>query len=97
MTAVIVELSADMFSADVVASTAQRYTGEFFVEIRSDVSKTIVTLSPIDINSQVERLRERFLNDVLDERLRARVRSETGPLQAILVQAALQGARNRSP
>ena len=95
MAVVEVVMSAEMFSANVVATTAQRYTGEFYVEVSDVAAGRLVCLSPIRAETSIDRVQSRFLNDALDERLRERVRSETGDLQAILVQAALQGALGR--
>jgi His-Xaa-Ser system protein HxsD len=83
-----------MFSADVVASTAQRYTGDFHVEVSEVAAGRMVRLSSVRTDMACDQMRARFLNDALDERLRERVRSETGDLQLLLIRAALQGMRD---
>jgi len=89
-----VELELDgLFSAETVASTAQRYTSEFYVEIAAIPSGHQVRLTPIDDRALLDHLTQRFRNDALDERLRERVRAETAELHAVLVQAALKGAQ----
>ena len=88
-----VELTLDqaLFSADAVMRTAQRFTGECFVDVSVAPNGDIVRLTPRD-EAAGELLEERFKNEALDERLRERVRSETQELHLALVSAALKGA-----
>ena len=92
MAAVDVYLEGAIFSLEVVARTAHRYTNEYFVEIKSSSPGPLVRLTPRAAETDTAQLTERFRNDALDERLRERVRIETSELQTVLVRAALQQA-----
>jgi len=92
MNAIEIVLDGGLFSVDVIACTAHRYTGDYFVETVSTTSDVIVRLTPKTDSISSHLLAERFRNDALDERLRARVRTETGELHTTLVRAALQQA-----
>lgn len=85
-------MDAGLFSADVVARTAHRYTDCFFVELtRSDYAHTIA-LTPKNDDVDLSGIDGRFRNDALDERLRERITAETMDLHVSLVQAALRQA-----
>lgn len=92
MNAIEIVLDGGLFSVDVIACTAHRYSGDYFVETVSTTSDVLVRLTPKTDNVSSHLLAERFRNDALDERLRERVRTETGELHAALVRAALQQA-----
>lgn len=97
MDAIWIDVDVGMFSPNVIARAAHRYTGEFFVEMALSSSPARVALTPKHADTDVERLALRFGNDLLDERLRAQIREETADLQTILVQAALREANPRDP
>lgn len=90
-----VHLDGELFSADVVARTAHRYTNDYFVEVRPDAQGYSVLLTPQSPGAEDTILPQRFRNDALDERLRERVRNETHDLQNTLIQAALREAKPR--
>jgi His-Xaa-Ser system protein HxsD len=92
MNAIEIVLDGGLFSVDVVACTAHRYTSDYFVETVSTTSDVFVRLTPKADNVSSHLLAERFRNDALDERLRERIRAETGELHTTLVRAALQQA-----
>lgn len=92
MHAIEIVLDGGLFSADVVARTAHRYTGDYFVETLSAPSGLLVRLTPKKDSDNSYRLAERFRNDALDERLRERIRTETADLHTALVRAALHQA-----
>ena len=92
MATVDVYLDGAIFSLEVVARTAHRYTSEYFVEVGSSSPGPLVRLTPKAPDTDTTQLTERFRNDALDERLRERVRIETSELQTVLVRAALQQA-----
>lgn len=92
MNAIEIVLDGGLFSADVIACTAHRYTGDYFVETVSTTSDVLVRLTPKTDKVSFHMLAERFRNDALDERLRERIRAETGELHTTLVRAALQQA-----
>lgn len=91
MNAIEIVLDGDLFSVDVVARTAHRYTGDYFVEIVS-TTPVMVRLKPKTDNINFHLLAERFRNDALDELLRERIRLETSELHTALVRAALTQA-----
>ena len=91
-----VHLDGELFSADVVARTAHRYTNDYFVEVRPEAQGYSVLLTPQSPGAEDTILPHRFRNDALDERLRERVRDETRDLQDTLIQAALREAKPRS-
>lgn len=86
----------DVFSIDVVARTAHRYTGDYFVEINSEAAGIQVRLIPIRGDVQIDDIERRFRNDLLDDLLRERVRSQTAELHVVLTQAALRQAQPRT-
>ncbi len=92
MNAIEIVLDGSLFSVDVIACTAHRYTGDYFVETVSTTSDVLVRLTPKTGNVSSHLLAERFRNDALDERLRERVRTETSELHTALVRVALQQA-----
>lgn len=89
MNAIEIVLDGGLFSVDVIARTAHRYTGDYFVETVSTPSGALVRLMPKTASTSSHLLAERFRNDALDERLRELVRAETGELHTALVRAAL--------
>ena len=91
-----VYLDRELFSADVVARTAHRYTGDYFVEVVSQELQHLVRLTPQSPSTVDALISHRFRNDALDERLRERVRAETNDLQTTLIRAALREAKPRS-
>jgi His-Xaa-Ser system protein HxsD len=97
MATVDVYVDGAIFSDEVVARTAHRYTNEYFVEVESSPSWPLVRLTPKGAETDTTQLTERFRNDALDERLRERGRSETSELQTVLVRAALQQATPKAP
>ena len=86
----------NMFPADVVARTAHRYTGDFFVEINAEPYGIQVRLTPQREDVQVDGTEQRFRNDLLDDLLREKVRVQTAELHAVLAQAALRQAQPRT-
>lgn len=92
MNTIEIVLNGGLFSVDVIARTAHRYTGDYFVETVSTTSDVLVRLTPKTDSLSFHLLAERFRNDALDERLRERVRTETSELHTALVRAALHQA-----
>jgi hypothetical protein len=92
MNAIEIVLDGGLLSVDVIARTAHRYTGDYFVETVSTPSGALVRLTPKMGSISSHLLAERFRNDALDERLRELVRAETGELHTVLVRAALHQA-----
>ena len=97
MATVDVYLDGAIFSNEVVARAAHRYTNEYFVEIESHPSRPLVRLTPKGAKTDTTELTERFRNDALDESLRERVRIETSELQTVLIRAALQQVKPKAP
>ncbi len=90
MDAIEVRLERALFSDDVVARTAHRYTSDFFARIRVEDSLWVVNLAPKSDAACTDRLSERFETDALDECLRERIRAQTQDIHTALVEAALR-------
>lgn len=90
-TQVEIVLEDTLFSVDVVARTAQRFTDDFFVDVLRDPAGYLVRLTLRDA-ADLELLAERFKNEALDERLREQVRAETRDIHNALINAALKSA-----
>jgi His-Xaa-Ser system protein HxsD len=87
-----VRLDAGLFSADMVTKAAHRCTDAYFVEIKSEPAEFVVQLTPRHAELDTGEVADRLRNDVLDEKLRALVRSETQDIHAVLIEAALRQA-----
>lgn len=83
-------MDAGLFSVDVLARTAHRYTDHFFVDLICSDSGHTVTLTSKREDVGTINIEGRFRNDALDERLRERIRAETSDLHVSLAQAALR-------
>lgn len=92
MSTIEVRLDAGAFSADIVTKAAYRYTDAYFVEIKGGPADFIVQLTPKHAALDTGQIAEQLRNDVLDEKLRALVRSETQDIHAVLIEAALRQA-----
>ncbi|MBD7921038.1 hypothetical protein [Xanthomonas bonasiae] len=88
-------LERRVFSDEVVARAAHRYTHFFGIELLSSDIEIGVVLTPHDGVQIPADLKSRFLNDALDERLRESVRVETADIHRELIQAALREASPR--
>lgn len=82
-----------LYSDDVTARAAHRYSGELGVEVRTQGANLTVIFWSLDASELPENLWARFSRDLLDERLRATVRAETSGLQQELLRAALNQAQ----
>jgi His-Xaa-Ser system protein HxsD len=92
-----IRLDRGLFSDDVVARTAHRYTGQCQVALHTDGADIVVVLKPLEALALPADLPGRFQNDALDERLRELVRSETHEIHSQLITAALREAVPRLP
>lgn len=92
MDSIELELDAQFFSADVIARTAYRYSGDFYVLVRSGTVNHHVTLKPRTPDVDTNDVAARFQTDACDDRLRAQVASQTGDMQHLLMRAALERA-----
>lgn len=92
MDTVRVDVDTALFDDDMIAKAMHRYTGEFYAELTRSGAGVEVRLTPMRADIDTADLARRFANDLLDERLRARIRAETVTLHATLVQAALREA-----
>ena len=90
-------MDAGLFSADMLARTAHRYTDHFFVDLMCSDNGHTVSLTPKREDVGTSDIEGRFRNDALDERLRERIRSETSDIHVSLAQAALRLATPRGP
>lgn len=86
-------IDSHLYSADVIARTVHRYTGDFGVELRRHDSGIEAVFWSLDGSELPDDLWTRLSRDLLDERLRAVVRAETAGLQQELLRAALIHAR----
>lgn|GEM_PF-938365 len=94
--AIEVVFHCQLFSQDVVARTAHRYTADFFVDVTVRGDSIVVCLTPKTSSMDCQDIEGRFRNDALDDRLRAEVVKQTRDIHAALVQAALSGAHPTS-
>jgi His-Xaa-Ser system protein HxsD len=86
-------LDESVFSLDVVTRASHRYSRDFWVELSRGTGGLHLRLQPRQDSVDVACLEQRVRNDLLDERLRAAVRSSTDALRDVLVEAALGHAR----
>ncbi|MEM1489204.1 hypothetical protein SH041_14040 [Stenotrophomonas geniculata] len=86
-----------LYSDDVAARAAHRYTGQLGIEVRCQGANLIVGIWSPDGCTVPEDIWARFSRDLLDERLRAAVRAETSGLQQELLRAALNQAQPAVP
>lgn len=82
-----------LYSDDVAARAAHRYTAKFGVELRSLGANIAIVFWSMDGAKLPENLWTQFSQDLLDERLRAVVRAETSELKQELIRAALNLAQ----
>jgi His-Xaa-Ser system protein HxsD len=87
-----IRLDASVFAVDVVQRALYAYTLDYYVDVGVSGGAIVVDLRPKTETLVPERLADEFRNAVLDEALRARVRSESGTVHVELIRAALQGA-----
>ncbi|MBF6024814.1 hypothetical protein [Lysobacter niastensis] len=90
-----IEMDRGLFTPDVIARTAHRYTADYFVEVSAAGGSIVVRLTPKGPSVDTEHLAQRFCNDALDDRLRAAVAEQTTELHTALVRAALGEAQPR--
>lgn len=84
-----IQVDGAVFSADIVARTAHRYTGECFVEVHAAPRTINVNLRAFPGRPLPPDIEGRFRNDLLDDRLRASVEAQTSELHGVLARAAL--------
>jgi len=65
MDSIELELDAQFFDADVIARTAYRYSGDFYVSVRSAVPSHVVTLKPRTPDVDTADLAARFQTGLL--------------------------------
>lgn len=88
------ELTIDraLFSPEVLARTAHRYSADFYVKLDTTAEHVRVRLQAKRAGVDTCNLAERFHTDALDDRLRAIVAAQTHDLQVVLTRAALTQA-----
>lgn len=64
---------AVLFDDDTIARAVHRYTGDFFVEFSRSGPGIEILLTPMRADVDTTSLPQRFANDLLDERLRAKI------------------------
>lgn len=87
----------NLFNNEVLTRAAHRYSGSFYVSLRSEGPDTIITLIPFAGTEVPHDLVGRLQNDVLDEQLRSLIRAETHQLHEQLITAAFREATVRQP
>jgi len=97
MATIRLSIDAGLFSAEVIARTAHRYTDRFFVELTNSDGAYAIALTSKQDDVDLTGIEGRFRNDALDEHLRERIRAETTDLHVSLVQAALRQAAPTRP
>lgn len=66
-----VVIDAALFDDDTIARAMHRYTAHFFVEFSRTGAEIEAQLTPMRADVETANLKQRFANDLLDERLRA--------------------------
>lgn len=79
-----------LYSDDVVAREANRYTGKHKVELHIEGDTIVASFESPSLPEDID---ASFARDLLDEHLRAQVRAETAGLQEELLKAALAQAQ----
>lgn len=97
MDTIRVGIDTAWFDDDMIARAMHRYTGEFFANVVRSDTGVEVTLTPMRADVDTAHLARRFANDLLDERLRAKICAETSVLHATLVRTALRDASPSGP
>lgn len=91
-----VAFDATVYSVEDVLRATHRFTDRCVTHISTSPDKIHVRLAPVAGIPLEPTTAGLLTNAVVDERLRASIRRETGELHATLVKAALTGARPRS-
>jgi His-Xaa-Ser system protein HxsD len=97
MDAIEVVVDRELFTEDMVMRAAHRYTDTHTAVLTAEPSCWRIAFTPLSTDQADQHVARCFHNDVLDERLRERVRAQTEGLHAALVQAALLGATSTKP
>ena len=92
MESIELELDAQFFSADVIARTVYRYSGDYYVQVERVTTAHRITLMPRTPDINTNQLAERFQTDACDDRLREQIALQTGDLQRLLMRAAIERA-----
>ena len=86
-----ITLSVDLsiYCQDAVKSTAYLFTDRCYITVEmGQDGKALVRLSGKTPSTDVEVLAKEFMNALIDEELRARLRRETGEIQRLIVSEA---------
>jgi len=92
MNQIMIELDRELFSQAVVARTAHRYSGKYFVAIATGERAWTISVQSKDGSAVDDQLPASFKNDALDDLIRAQVSEQTRGVAEILLQAALSHA-----
>lgn len=95
---VAIVFASEVFATQAVVRAAHRHTATCTVDVQPVPEGVRVVLVPTSASMDETLLAAQLRNDVLDEQVRVRVRGQTDVLHAVLVEAALRGARpDREP
>lgn len=81
-----------MYSKEVVVRAAHRHSHFYFVEPVLEGEFFRIRLTPKSEDTDTAFISRQVSNDLLDEALRESVRVQAGPIQEVLLRAALIGA-----
>lgn len=90
MDAIEVPLDRAMYERDVVLRVAHRFSGKFFVDVRSGDESWVIELTPRSPGVLPDEVRLLVQTEAVDEALRQRIRSETHGIHQVLIEAALR-------
>jgi His-Xaa-Ser system protein HxsD len=82
-------VDATLYCPDAVLQTAYLFTGECYVTIAAaDQRSILIRFAPKKPSVEMESLVREFLNELIDQQLRTRIRSETADIQRAIVSEA---------
>lgn len=84
-----VRIQREVYDLDTIAAAAHRFTDRAYVDLSHDGdSRTICRLRPKSSLENLERLAGEFANELLDQKLRARLAEQTEPIRRLLIAQA---------
>lgn len=86
--ATVIEVDSTVYGDDVIFRVAYQFTGEYFVYLKRDGTTVRTYLTPKDGNRAAEEAVGRFLNALVDERVRRDIATETRAIRELIVAEA---------
>ncbi len=93
-----IRVDVSLYGEDALLRAAHRLTDRCGVQIeRGHEGEVLVRLARRQSLDDLERLAQDFLNELLDQTLRARIRAETEPVRRLLIAQAFSSANLLNP